>query len=96
MSQLVRKIQRQQYTNTGRFLSLRSAWVRVNLGPSMVGKVIPGQCPTQVSHCLSMCFLSPQNEEAGIRACGCIAQSKGKLEQMTGLIYKTQDWAYDM
>jgi hypothetical protein len=55
MSQLVRKIQRQADRDAGRFLSSRSAWDRANLG--LVGMVISGQDPTQLSHCLCLCLL---------------------------------------
>jgi hypothetical protein len=37
VSRLARETQRQADTNAGRFLSSRSAWVRANLGPRVVG-----------------------------------------------------------
>ena len=63
MSQLVRKIQRQADTNSGRFLCSRLPWHRGNLGPGVAGIAIPGQGPTRLSYrlCLfSLSFLNTQ------------------------------------
>ena len=38
----------------GRFLSLRSAWDRASLGPCLVGMIISGQSPNQLTYCLCL------------------------------------------
>jgi hypothetical protein len=70
MSQLVRKIQRQADTDSGRFPSSRLSRHRGNLGPGVVGIVIPGQGPTQLSYCLCLCLLSfPKSQAAKVMEC---------------------------
>jgi hypothetical protein len=49
MTQLVKKTQRQEDTNAGRFLSSESVWDRANLSGGMVRMVISEQGPTQLN-----------------------------------------------
>ena len=64
-------------TKEGRFLSLRSAWGRDNLGPGIVGMLLSGPSPTQLPYCLGLTEADgPLNSSAMLKENVCLLSPK--------------------